>query len=162
MKIPPNFEFVHNDLVVRGFFDQYRWLSNMFPTPLYYEGEFFPSSENAYQAAKWPKEDHWPNARSYFKGCSPFQAKTKGQTAKLSADWETRKIEVMRSVLRAKFANEQMKRALLATGQKYLEEKNWWGDHFWGKVDGIGQNQLGHLLMEVRDEVRKTCEVRGY
>jgi ribA/ribD-fused uncharacterized protein len=158
VRIPPDFVFVHDNVAIKGFFGQYRWLSNMYPTPLHYEGEFFPSSENAYQAGKCPKEDHWPNARSKFKGCSPFQAKTMGQKVTLPANWEKGgKIEVMRAVLRCKFANPQLRRALLDTGRKHLEEANWWGDTFWGTVNGIGENWLGRLLMELREELRQAA-----
>jgi len=43
---------------------------------------------------------------------------------------------------------------LLATGDQELIEGNTWGDRFWGVCDGEGQNQLGRLLMELRNELR--------
>lgn len=41
---------------------------------------------------------------------------------------------------------------LMATGNKYLEERNWWGDLYWGRdKEGNGENMLGKLLMEIRE-----------
>jgi predicted NAD-dependent protein-ADP-ribosyltransferase YbiA (DUF1768 family) len=32
-----------------------------------------------------------------------------------------------------------------------IVEDNTWGDTFWGQCNGMGQNQLGKLLMKIRD-----------
>ena len=32
-----------------------------------------------------------------------------------------------------------------------IEERNCWNDRYWGTVDGIGENNLGKILMSVRD-----------
>ena len=62
----------------------------------------------------------------------------------------------MEEIVRAKFTqNEELKRLLLATGDKRLAEGNTWGDTFWG-VDlrsGRGENHLGIILMRVREEL---------
>jgi predicted NAD-dependent protein-ADP-ribosyltransferase YbiA (DUF1768 family) len=29
-----------------------------------------------------------------------------------------------------------------------------WGDRFWGVCNGVGENMLGKLLMQVREELR--------
>ena len=33
-------------------------------------------------------------------------------------------------------------------------EANTWGDYFWGKVNGHGENQLGLTLMDVREKLK--------
>ncbi len=62
----------------------------------------------------------------------------------------------MRDLLRQKFARPDLRQALLDTGAAELIEGNNWGDRQWGRVlvkgKWIGQNQLGKLLMQVRDE----------
>jgi predicted NAD-dependent protein-ADP-ribosyltransferase YbiA (DUF1768 family) len=53
-----------------------------------------------------------------------------------------------------KFANHpELLKQLLATGDEELVEGNGWGDRFWGKVDDIGENNLGKILMGVRREL---------
>jgi len=34
-----------------------------------------------------------------------------------------------------------------------IEEKNSWGDTFWGTCEGVGQNHLGRLLMKTREKL---------
>ena len=54
------------------------------------------------------------------------------------------------------YRNLDIREKLLATGDKYLEEKNFWNDVFWG-VDYKkgGENKLGKILMKVRECLRK-------
>ena len=50
--------------------------------------------------------------------------------------------------------NPKLRDALLATGNSLLIEGNTWGDYFWGKVNGHGENQLGLILMDVREKLK--------
>lgn len=43
----------------------------------------------------------------------------------------------------------------LDTGNRHLEECNTWNDRYWGTVNGKGENNLGKILMRIRDELRK-------
>ena len=74
----------------------------------------------------------------------------------LRADWEDIKVNVMRDVVKAKFEqNGDLKDALLATKDAYLEEGNTWGDRTWGTVNGSGANLLGQILMNVREKLKE-------
>jgi hypothetical protein len=44
-------------------------------------------------------------------------------------------------------------RALLATVDADLVEGNTWNDEFWGVCNGSGENNLGRLLVKVREEL---------
>jgi ribA/ribD-fused uncharacterized protein len=70
--------------------------------------------------------------------------------------WDNVKVGEMREILRLKAAqHEYVRRKLLATGDRELVE-NSWRDDFWGwGPNQDGQNMLGKLWMEVREEVRK-------
>jgi ribA/ribD-fused uncharacterized protein len=76
-------------------------------------------------------------------------------------DWEDVKVEVMRSVLTAKFLqNPDLCQRLKATTPRRLIEGNTWHDNFWGICQCdfgcfavLGQNRLGHLLMELRSQL---------
>jgi predicted NAD-dependent protein-ADP-ribosyltransferase YbiA (DUF1768 family) len=43
---------VHDDKNVKGFFGNFRFLSNFHVCAIEYEGLIYPSTENAYQASK--------------------------------------------------------------------------------------------------------------
>ena len=65
---------VHNEKEIRGFFEDYRWLSNFWGTPVVYEGIEYPTAENAYQATKVIKE-----CRAMFSSCTPGKEKKYGK-----------------------------------------------------------------------------------
>lgn len=85
---------------------------------------------------------------------SPKEAKKWGARIILQEDWSEIRLAVMKEVLESKFKNELAKK-LKATGDKYLEETNWWKDTFWG-CDYIfgGQNHLGRILMDIRSSLQ--------
>lgn len=139
---------VHDEKEIKGFDGDYEFLSNFFITGVYFEGIWYPSTENAYQAAKTLDE----SKRRRFKYVSPGQSKKDGKKVELRADWEKVKIDIMSSIVFEKFyRNRELRKKLLDTGDKYLEETNWWGDRFWGVCNGEGRNELGKILMKVRN-----------
>ncbi len=136
---------------IAGFVGPYRWLSNYYVSPVTYEGRSYGSSEAAYHASKFPEAE-----RDEFIRLDPDASKKLSRRKTFDqAWWDTRKEQVMREITRAKFTqNPGLAAKLLATGDRELEELNWWGDKFWGTVQGEGKNRLGKILMEVRAELR--------
>lgn len=143
---------------VYGFFGEWRWLSNFQLCETSYEGDIYPSVENAYQAAKTSdREARKPmmERTSDDEMTEGKRARLFGRKAKIRPDWEEIKVEVMLSIVKEKFyRNPTLAGALLSTGDLYLEETNYWGDRFWGVSKGEGHNNLGKILMLIRDELR--------
>ena len=141
---------INNKLVgIRMFRDDYGFLSNFYPCSVVYEGIRYPSSEHAYQAAKTLKIS---DRNKIAKLWTATSAKRMGRRIELRKDWQEIRLQIMREIVLAKFQdNEFLKERLLATGQIYLEEGNWWKDTFWGVCQGKGSNHLGKILMEVRE-----------
>jgi len=137
---------------VRGFVGDYSWLSNFYACPVEYGGLAYRSSEAAYQAARFPAGE-----RAVFTQLGPDAAKTLAHSKPFdAAAWDARKDRVMREVVWAKFSqNRLLALRLIATGEKYLEETNWWNDPYWGVYQGQGKNMLGIVLMEVRARLVK-------
>lgn len=149
---------IHNDIEIRGFFSNYRFLSNFHVAPVYFEGILYPSTEHAYQAAKSLD----PNVRIEFLTLTCNEAKNKGQAIEIREDWEVVKYEVMFAVVFDKFTRHpELKQKLILTGEKYLEETNHWGDTFWGCCNEIGQNNLGKILMCVRKIIKSNPAYTG-
>lgn len=143
---------VHDEDNIKGFFGDYKFLSNFYPCKVVYDGDRYPSSEHAYQAAKFPKED-----RTRFFTCTAAEAKDFGKKANMiPLAWDSVKYTVMEGIVQDKFTrNRDLADMLVQTGDKYLEETNYWGDTYWGKCKGKGANMLGLILMGVRDKMKK-------
>jgi len=140
---------IHTDSMVKGFFGDYRWLSNYHVCPVIYEGIEYQSSEAAYQSAKCDD----PYIKSQFKDLTPLESKSLSKRIPLRKGWDTIKKQIMYDVLVSKFTlTPELKELLLATAPKYLEETNYWGDTYWGVCEGKGKNMLGELLMKIRNE----------
>lgn len=138
---------------ITSFSGPWRWLSNFYPCVCVYEGDVYPSSEHAYQAAKFPKghEARKTIASLATPGATKKFAKTFAHAQ--SKDFHERKQQVMLDVLRSKFLmNRDLQDKLLATVNPEVEliEGNTWGDTYWGVCNGQGENHLGKLLMRVR------------
>lgn len=71
------------------------------------------------------------------------------------SDWDEVKFDVMRDILRAKVEqHEYVRTKLLATGDRELIEDSW-RDDVWGwGPNKDGQNMLGKIWMEIREEIR--------
>ncbi|WP_299689138.1 NADAR family protein [Hydrocarboniphaga sp.] len=137
----------------------YGALSNLYRRGVTFENEVFATSEHAYQAGKARKKA----VRDWI-----LSAPTPGLVAMaahglytwdINSDWSKVKFDRMRQVLRAKFSqHEDLRELLLSTGQARLVEAGTVDspvNRVWGEVNGKGQNMLGVILMEVREELRK-------
>lgn len=139
-------------MTISSFAGPHRFLSNFWPVAVVYDGKSYRSVEHAYQAAKTVI----PHERAAIqRALTPGDAKRLGKRVTMRADWSAVRIPAMHELLRQKFATEPLRGKLLATGKKPLVEGNYWGDRFWGVCDGAGENHMGRLLMEVRDELRR-------
>jgi len=141
-----------DDQPITSFSGPFRFLSNFHPSEVTLDGGKYPSVEHAFQAAKSFGPAHRALIRN---GCTSSQARRLGRNVVLREDWEQVKVSIMLDLLRQKFApGTALGQQLDATGDRELVEGNWWGDTFWGVCRGVGQNQLGKLLMQVRAEGR--------
>lgn len=137
--------------LIQGFFGTYRWLSNFHLCEVQFEEVIYPSSENAYQAAKSASKV----LREQFKDITPIEAKKLGKSIPLRSDWEQVKLQVMETILLDKFTrNLDLKEKLINTNNNILIEVNWWEDRFWGvNPRGEGLNHLGKILMKIREQL---------
>lgn len=129
----------------------YRFLSNFWPCEVLLDGELYSSVEHAYQAAKTMSYEHRDKIRL---AATAGNAKRMGRNVPMRGDWDSIKLQVMLDLLRRKFTHRKLAALLLETSDAELIEGNTWGDRFWGVCAGIGENHLGKLLMQVREEIR--------
>lgn len=134
--------------------------SNLYRRDFLFEGEVFPTAEHAYQAGKARK----PEVRAWLMSApSPALLAMAAHGLyywDIAPGWSTMKFDRMKQILQAKFSqHDDLQRLLLETGDLRLVESATVDsavNRLWGEVNGVGQNKLGQLLMEVRAELRKS------
>ena len=149
---------------------QGRWffLSNFYPCEIEHKGIKYPSVEHYYVAMK-VTEIQLLNGVHYTAGdfreliCKiklPADVKKIGQRLKVRKDWDEKRLGFMEYAIKEKFKNDELANLLLQTGNMPIVEGNWWHDNFWGscscpKCGNNGDNNLGRLLMETREQLRQ-------
>lgn len=130
---------------------EYYFLSNFYPTTVYFEGFAYPSAEHAYVAGKTEDETL---RRVIAKIPTAGEAKRYGRKIRLRKDFDSLKLGMMMTIVYSKFSrNLRLKENLIDTGDAELIEGNTWGDTYWGVCEGVGHNFLGKALMTVRKEI---------
>lgn len=158
--------------LIDKFDGQYAFLSNFHPSQVKLYGIDYPTVEHAFQAAKTMDLAERDAIRLAY---TPGIAKRLGRRVHLREDWEQRKIGFMETLLRRKFdLGSKLWLQLRETIPAELVEGNHWNDRFWGATWTLiaadsertieetwaeeegrfltGRNQLGILLMKIRDE----------
>jgi hypothetical protein len=117
---------------------EFAFLSIDSPGTVYLDGQAFPSVALAFNAAKELHDRLRPG---------------------MQREWDDHRPALMRRLLRSKFANPQLRAALLATGEKHLSNEAEGADPYWDAPGGTGENTLGKLLMNLRAQLNKTYYV---
>ena len=152
---------------LHGFSDnKYEFLSNFYACRIHYANEqdpegtiSYPTVEHAFQAAK---ATNYKDMQYVADAATPGEAKQRGRKVQLRSDWEEVKDNIMLDLLRIKFQNPDMQWRMLQTLEDKIDdfcEDNWWHDNYWGNCNCprcrtiIGQNMLGKLRTQVRNEI---------
>ncbi len=135
----------------------YGAFSNLYKREITFEGEVFKTAEHAYQAGKARK----PEVRQWLMAApSPSLLAMAAHGLyvwDITPEWSKIKFDRMKGILVAKYTQyDDLKDLLLNTGDARLIESATVDsavNRLWGEVNGVGQNKLGQLLMEVREEL---------
>jgi ribA/ribD-fused uncharacterized protein len=135
----------------------YGAFSNLFKREIEFESVLYPTAEHAYQAGKARKAAvrEWLMAAP---SPSLLAMAAHGLYVwDITSDWSRIKFDRMRRILVAKYTQHaDLQALLLGTGTSRLVESATVDNavnRLWGEVNGVGQNKLGELLMEVRQEL---------
>lgn len=138
---------------IDNFRDNHAFLSNGYPCAVTYKSQIFASVEAAYQAAKTDDQD----LRNQIRGATNARDICKiGRNLELRQSWDDEeRLEIMYYLIESKFIdNLDLKKKLLETGNSELiqgNSKNSPSGKFWGQTsEGVGENNLGKILMEIR------------
>ncbi len=143
-----------------GYFD---FLNNDYFSDVYYDGLVYPSVSYAYQAAR--------STEQYIRE-KIVRADTLGEMYEIASkvddpeDWGKLRIKVMEMLIRDKFRrNPDLREKLKATENRRLI--NSYGDAttsnlFWGMVDNEGQNQIGRILENIRNDIHQDIDLEKW
>lgn len=136
---------------------KYAFLSNSYPCQVVgADGLLYPSVENAYQASK---TEDWVLKMPYTQTVPPNLAAQLGQSFKPSVEWTANRLSTMTAIVQDKFSrNSELKTKLLNTGDRYIEYVTE-TDAYWGTVKGKGENNLGKILMDVRESLKNGYQI---
>lgn len=141
--------------IISGFFDEYRFLSNFYPSPFvcnyvpyFYDEHEFKTNEHFYQAMKMKQEKDFIRI---IETSNVYKVKKLGNILSIRDNWTQIKQNVMYYGLQQKFSqNEDLKQKLIDTYPKLLIEENCWNDKYWGIYRNEGKNILGKMLESIR------------
>eukprot|EP01095_Lingulamoeba_sp_RSL-Kostka_P009785 TRINITY_DN33_c0_g1_i1.p1 TRINITY_DN33_c0_g1~~TRINITY_DN33_c0_g1_i1.p1 ORF type:complete len:150 (-),score=52.29 TRINITY_DN33_c0_g1_i1:184-633(-) len=133
---------------------EFACFSNFYCVDIEIDGVVYPSTEHYFQSKKFTTESYQEEIRL---ANSPGEAKYLGSQRRDDYrfnDWEDVKDGIMKKCIKAKFEqHENLRDVLLATGDRHIAEHAY--DNYWGDgMDGSGRNQLGIILMEIREELK--------
>lgn len=127
-------------------------LNNFYTSTFYIDNKEFPTVEHYYQARKMTDPVMFERIR---RADTPLQAKRLAWKIRIDVNaFNSIRDQVMYEGVKAKFTqNPELREKLLRTGNAVLvEDSN--KDMYWGGGLEGSANQLGHILMQLRDELR--------
>ena len=153
-----------------AFFTIRNRLSNFYPCEISVNGRLYQSVEHGYQAEKALCANDQARFHAILKAETPSLAKKIGSDVAVNVKWIHVKREVMRKLLYAKFTQHpELGEYLCSTKGRNLIEGS--TDDYWGagvplhskemiEGDWLGRNELGRLLVSIRDELLQERDVK--
>ena len=130
--------------------------SNLSSFALEWKGEIWMTSEHVYHSEKFDDENILNKLKQSRSAHDALKIANEYKAVRRK-DWDDVKLKIMKEILHEKVVQHPyVKKKLLESGDSELIE-NSWRDDFWGwGPNKDGNNHLGKLWMEVRDEVRSS------
>ncbi len=123
------------------------------------DGAVYPTVEHAYQCLRYTDSAIIEEIKSARSPVKAWEASAKHKQFQ-KPDFKDRKLEVMKTLMRAKAdQHEDVRKALIDSGDLQIVKHITTGppgDGFWDDgEDGLGLNHAGKLWMEIREELKK-------
>ena len=145
--------------------EEYGWMGNMAPYPIKFDGKVWLTSESLFQSMRFDDD----SVKEIIRGeKSPMGAKMKAKKNRdqmVVVPMSELDVENMRKCVKMKFdAHPQLKRQLMNTKDAFIyedignrngERHKFWGAKKWSESEGDGNNMMGKILMDLREEYLK-------
>ena len=137
--------------------DPYGCFSNFSPHSINIADHTWTTVEHYYQSQKFVGTEHEPLIATIRAVKTPEEAAALGRDRcrVMRKDWEQVKVEIMYQAVLKKFLTHLDIQAVLLSTQEALIVEDSPTDYYWGcGFQRTGQNQLGKILMQVRQAIR--------
>ena len=137
--------------VISSFKGKYDFLSNRYGCSFIWQGISYNNVESAFHASKYTDKEE----RKALSRMSADKVVMKCRDCIPSKEWEECKLDIMESILWAKFdQNPSLKKRLIETDGYILINGNNKHETYWGidLYSWKGENHLGKILMTIRDK----------
>lgn len=143
------------------FHSESSYLSNFFPSPIWAEGRAYPTAEHRYQSLKCKLIGDEYKMQKVMAAPTPLEAKRIADTVMETAEWRSKREEIMSRTINEKFdQNRELAKMLLQTGTAKLFEAT--SNNYFGigatlhsrevrDMTFKGLNKLGDILQAKRD-----------
>jgi predicted NAD-dependent protein-ADP-ribosyltransferase YbiA (DUF1768 family) len=138
---------------------EFFWLSNTFPSPIKIKDYVFPSAENACFASAFGSS---PEIVKKFEKENPIDSRKLFKELYSThrefylKNFHKLRVQTVKKIILLKFQqHEYLREKLLLTKDFKLNNGNNWGEVFWGVSGGSGENMLGKIIQEVREQLKK-------
>ena len=145
--------------------EEYGWMGNMAPYPIKFDGKVWLTSESLFQSMRYDDDSVKEMIRVEK---SPMGAKMKAKKYRdqmVVVPMSELDVENMRKCVKMIFdAHPQLKRQLMNTKDSFIyedignrngERHKFWGAKKWSESEGDGNNMMGKILMDLREEYLK-------
>lgn len=145
--------------------EEYGFFSQWYPKPFKVDGELYYTAEHWMMASKAAFFGDSATRALIMKEPSPEKVRDLGRQIKPfdSKKWAKHSYEIVLRGNQVKFADPELKQRMLDTGNRLLVEASphdkLWGigydsDHAVKNYDSWGQNLMGKVMMQIRDELQ--------
>lgn len=140
------------------------FLSNFYHSPIWADNQAYPTAEHRYQAHKCRITGEMTTLRKVLAAPTAIEAKHLADQIPENAEWRSKRLDIMKSVIDEKFTqNHDIAKLLLNTGEEKLYEAT--TNNYFGigatlhskdvrDMSFRGLNKLGELLQAKRSELR--------
>lgn len=118
-----------------------------------YKGVRYQTAEHAYHCQRYVDPAILSEIQDARSAYIAWQLSQKYKSKQVS-DFDAQKVEIMKEICRAKVEqHEDVKEALIESGTDVIIKN--YPDEFWGiGMDGSGQNWMGKIWMQLREEIK--------
>ncbi|CDJ61958.1 RNA recognition motif-containing protein, putative [Eimeria maxima] len=145
---------------IDSFTGEFKFLSLDYPSLIFFQGRFFPTARHALLAAKHPKA---VEELASIEDMKELKQVAKTKEVEEDPEWPRYRLKWMELIQRDKFRrNAEIREKLRQTGGRELVWLNT-GDCFFGQTKhNKGQNHLGRILMEIRQNILDDTELESW